>query len=56
MKEMENISKKINKILPLGAGVLVDEAGKDIVNKYGEEILNEIAKVSYKNTEKILNN
>ncbi len=56
MKEMDRISKSIDKVLPLGAGVLVDEAGKDIVNKHGKEILNKIAKVSFKNTEKILNN
>ena len=56
MEEMEKISKSIDKVLPLGAGVLVDEAGKDIVNKYGKEILNKIAKISFKNTEKILNN
>jgi murein DD-endopeptidase MepM/ murein hydrolase activator NlpD len=29
MKEMDRISKSIDKVLPLGAGVLVDEAGKD---------------------------
>jgi ribonuclease HIII len=56
MKEMDRISKSIDKVLPLGAGVLVDEAGKDIVNKHGKDILNKIAKVSFKNTEKILNN
>ena len=55
MKEMDRISKEIDKVLPLGAGVMVDEAGKDLVNKYGKDILNKIAKVNFKNTEKILN-
>ena len=55
MKEMDKISKEIDKVLPLGAGVIVDEAGKDLVNKHGKEILNKIAKVNFKNTEKILN-
>lgn len=55
MKEMDRISKEVDKILPLGAGVMVDEAGKDLVNKHGKDILNKIAKVNFKNTEKILN-
>ena len=33
LNEMEKLSKSINKILPLGASTVVDEAGKDIVNK-----------------------
>ena len=56
MKEMDKISKKLNKIMPLGAGVMVDEAGKDLVSKYGKEVLDKYAKINYKNTEKILNN
>ena len=56
IKEMDNIGKKINKVLPLGASVLVDEAGKDIVKKYGKEILEDIAKLNFKNTQKILEN
>lgn len=55
MKEMDRISKEVDKVLPLGAGIMVDEAGKDLVNKHGKEILNKIAKVNFKNTEKILN-
>ena len=56
MKEMDKISKELNKIMPLGAGVMVDEAGKDLVSKYGKEVLDKYAKINYKNTEKILNN
>jgi ribonuclease HIII len=56
LNEMEKLSKSIDKILPLGASTVVDEAGKDIVNKYGKDKLNEIAKLNFKNTEKILNN
>jgi len=55
MNEMDKISKEVDKVLPLGAGVMVDEAGKDLVNRYGKDILNKIAKVNFKNTEKILN-
>ena len=56
INEMNKMSKNIDKVLPLGAGILVDEAGKDIVKKYGKEILYKIAKVNFKNTEKILDN
>ena len=56
MKEMDRISKELDKVLPLGAGIMVDEAGKDLVNKYGKEVLEKYAKINYKNTEKILNN
>ena len=56
LNEMEKLSKSIDKVLPLGASTVVDEAGKDIINKYGKDKLNEIAKINFKNTEKILNN
>ena len=56
LNEMDKLSKSIDKVLPLGASTIVDEAGMDIVNKHGKDILNKIAKVNFKNTEKILNN
>ena len=56
LNEMEKLGKSIDKVLPLGASTVVDEAGKDIVNKHGKDILNKIAKINFKNTEKILNN
>ena len=56
LNEMEKLGKTVDKVLPLGASTVVDEAGKDIVNKYGKDKLNEIAKLNFKNTEKILNN
>ena len=54
IKEIEKLSKKVDTILPLGASTIVDETGKNLVNKYGKEILNDIAKLNFKNTEKIL--
>lgn len=39
---------------PLGAGSMVDECGKRFVSKYGAQRLNEVAKISFKNTDKIL--
>ena len=35
---------------------MVDDYGKKIVNKFGKDILKEVAKLNFKNTEKILNN
>ncbi len=54
IKEMEKISKMIGKQVPKGAGVLVDEFGKNLVKEKGKEILYKIAKLNFKNTEKIL--
>ena len=39
--------------LPKGASNLVDECGKKIVKEYGFDKLKEIAKLNFKNTEKI---
>ncbi len=54
IKEMEKISKMVGKQVPKGAGVLVDEFGKNLVKEKGKDILNKIAKLNFKNTEKIL--
>lgn len=53
IKKMNELSLELGIVLPKGAGVKVDEVGKEIVNKYGFDKLNEIAKVSFKNTKKI---
>ena len=53
IKEFEKLSKELGINIPKGAGEQVDEAGVKIVKKYGEDILNKISKVSFKNTEKI---
>ena len=50
---MDKLSKKYNQILPKGAGSIVDEVGVKLVKEYGKEILNEIAKTNFKNTNKI---
>ena len=56
LKEYDKLNKKYNTILPKGAGSNVDTIGKELVQKYGKDILNDIAKLSFKNTEKIINN
>lgn len=55
LKEMDKLSNELGIVLPKGANPLVDEVGKKIVAKYGRDKLNTIAKVNFKNTDKILN-
>ncbi len=52
--QMDNLSKKYKLDLPKGAGPKVDEVGKYIVRKYGKEELYKIAKLNFKNTNKII--
>ena len=54
LKEFDKLSDSIHIPLPKGAGRDVDEIGEEIVEKYGEEKLQEIAKVNFKNTDRIL--
>lgn len=56
IKEFSKISKDLGMLLPKGASDKVDEAGIKIVQKYGFDKLKEIAKLNFKNTDKILNN
>ena len=55
LKECEELGNRLGSFVPKGAGVIVDEYGKKIVNKYGKDILRDVAKLNFKNTEKILN-
>ena len=54
LKEFDKICDSIHIPLPKGAGVDVDKAGEEVVEKYGEDKLKEIAKVNFKNTDRIL--
>ena len=56
LKECEEMGNKLGSFVPKGASVMVDEYGKKIVDKFGKDILREVAKLNFKNTEKILNN
>lgn len=53
LKEFANLSKEVDMFLPKGASNTVDDIGVKVVKKYGIEKLNEVAKVNFKNTEKI---
>lgn len=53
--EMKKLSENLNLDIPKGAGSIVDEIGIKIVKEYGFEKLKDIAKLNFKNTEKIKN-
>ena len=52
LQEMKKLEKEINMPIPKGASSLVDETAKKIVDKYGFEKLENIAKLNFKNTSK----
>lgn len=54
LKEFDKICDQVHLPLVKGAGVEVDKIGEEVVAKYGEEKLREIAKLNFKNTERIL--
>ena len=54
LKEFDKISDEVGIPLPKGAGSNVDEVGEELVNKYGEEKLKEVAKYNFRNTGRIL--
>jgi ribonuclease HIII len=55
LREMDKLSDSIHIPLPKGSGDNADDIGVEIVKKYGFDKLNEVAKVNFKNTEKIKN-
>lgn len=55
IKEFDKLSDKVDEFLPKGASDAVTDMGKKLVQKYGENILHDVAKLNFKNTEKILN-
>ena len=54
LKEFDKLCDEIHVPLPKGAGSDVDTIGEEVVEKYGEDKLKEIAKVNFKNTDRIL--
>ena len=54
LKEYAKLQDEVGIPLPKGAGPNVDEAGEELVNKYGEEKLKEVAKYNFRNTQRIL--
>ncbi len=54
IKEFDKLSDELHIPLPKGAGSNVDAIGQEIVEKYGKEKLNEVAKLNFLNTGRIL--
>lgn len=54
LKEFDKLCDHIHIPLPKGAGKDVDKIGEEVVERYGEEKLKDIAKVNFRNTERIL--
>lgn len=54
LKEFNKLSDSLHIPLPKGAGPQVDTIGQEIVDKYGKDKLNEVAKLNFANTGRIL--
>lgn len=55
LKEFDKLGESLGMFLPKGASDVVDEMGVKIAKKYGFDKLSEVAKLNFKNTEKIKN-
>lgn len=53
LNEIKKIEDKYDIFLKKGSGADVDNQAAMLVKRYGESVLNEIAKINFKNTEKI---
>ena len=53
INEFDKLGESVDMFLPKGASDKVDAVGAEIVKKYGFDKLKEIAKLNFKNTEKI---
>ncbi len=56
LKEFKKLEDSLNMTLPKGAGEEVDKVGLKIIEKFGKDKLQEVAKLSFKNTERIIGN
>ena len=53
LMKMDELSDKLHIPLLKGANTLVDKQAAEIVNKYGKDMLNNVAKLNFKNTLKL---
>lgn len=54
IKEMDKLGDKYDIFLPKGANYYVEDVGIKLVQKYGEKVLYNIAKLNFSNTDRIL--
>ena len=55
LEVMDKMNQHYNFDFPFGSGEKVDEAGKEFITQFSEEKLKEVAKIHFKNTQRILN-
>lgn len=53
LTKLEALGKKIDFVLPKGAGSPVDEAGRKLLARGGVELLRQVAKLHFKNSQKL---
>lgn len=56
LREIKKLEKKYEITIPLGAGDTVNKVAQTIVDKYGKKELENLVKLNFKNTEKVLSN
>lgn len=56
LKALDKMGETYQFVFPKGAGPLVDEKAREFVLTHGAEALNDVAKVHFKNTERVLEN
>ena len=54
IKEIDTLGDKYDIFLPKGANYYVEDVGIKLVNKYGEKVLHDVAKLNFSNTDRIL--
>ena len=54
IKEIDKLGDKYDIFLPKGANYYVEDVGIKLVNKYGEKVLHDVAKLNFSNTDRIL--
>ena len=54
VQKMAELSEKVGKTLPKGGGKPVDVAAKELVAEQGEAVLEEVAKVHFRNAARAL--
>ena len=54
IKEIDKLGDKYGIFLPKGANYYVEDVGIKLVNKYGEKVLHDVAKLNFSNTDRIL--
>ena len=54
IKEIDKLSDKYGVFIPKGASSYVDDIAIKLVNKYGDNVLKDIAKLNFSNTERVM--